>query len=591
MVVRPVVGVWPPPPDTDRQTRSPLRVLPPRRPQRTVARLKRPLIIAFALGILGLVGASRAAEAPVEELASRVVILANSDDADSVRIAQHYASARGVPAANVIALPMPADETISWRQFIPQIWEPLLARLVRDRWIDAIGMDLVDPVGRKKYAVFDHRIAALVVCRGVPLRIEHDDSLYAEVMPFTTHHEFRTNAGAVDAELSLLALPTYPINAFIPNPLFQNDRPRRFEQMQVVKVARLDGPTAEAALGLVDLALAAERDGLIGRAYVDLSDRDVMGNGWLESAARQAGELGFDLAVDRAPAAMPATSRIDAPVLYFGWYERNIMGPFALPGFRFPPGAIALHIHSYSATTLRSTTAGWTGPFVARGVTATVGNVYEPYLELTHRPNLLLRALARGQNWIDAAYYAVQALSWQQVVIGDPLYRPFKVPLAEQAKRSAELSPSRAGYVALRQSHLLESEGRPAEAVALLEAVQRERPSLAVALALAERQQRLGDRRAAGAGLEVVASVRTFAPDEWAAARDAATLLSDAGQPKRAVAVWKALLRQDGMPAEVRIKWLREAAADAAKAGEKQQADIWSAEADALGAPVAAPTL
>ena len=59
-------------------------------------------------------------------------------------------------------------------------------------------------------------------------------------------------------------------------------------------------------------------------------------------------------------------------------------------------GAVALHIHSFSAPTLRSDSAGWCGPFVARGVTATVGNVFEPYLDLTHRPNLLLQACRRS---------------------------------------------------------------------------------------------------------------------------------------------------------------------------------------------------
>lgn len=90
--------------------------------------------------------------------------------------------------------------------------------------------------------------------------------------------------------------------------------------------------------------------------------------------------MGYDTSVDRAPATMPVTARIDAPVMYFGWYGGNLEGPFTLPGFRFPPGAIALHIHSYSATTVRSASSGWVGPFVARGVTAAMGNVYEPYL-------------------------------------------------------------------------------------------------------------------------------------------------------------------------------------------------------------------
>ena len=37
----------------------------------------------------------------------------------------------------------------------------------------------------------------------------------------------------------------------------------------ILLVARLDGPSADIARGLVDKALAAERDGLWGRAYFD----------------------------------------------------------------------------------------------------------------------------------------------------------------------------------------------------------------------------------------------------------------------------------------------------------------------------------
>ena len=112
-----------------------------------------------------------------------------------------------------------------------------------------------------------------------------------------------------------------------------------------------------------------------------------------------------------APRLLPirrVSARFDSPVFYFGWYAENLNGPFAREGFAFPPGAVAMHIYSYSAQSLRSAATGWCGPFVARGVTATVGNVFEPLLGFTHRPDLLVRALSLGKNF------------------GDPLYRPFK---------------------------------------------------------------------------------------------------------------------------------------------------------------------
>lgn len=509
---------------------------------------------------------------------ARVIILANSDDPDSLRIARHYAEVRGVPAANLIALKLPQTESITWREFVVTLWTPVVEQLVAAHWIDAIPMTLTDAVGRQKYAPYRHRIAALVVCRGVPLKIAHDPELFAEVHPLTRRGEFRTNAGAVDAELCLLAMPNYPINAFVPNPLFQNDRPTPSDLAQVVKVSRLDGPTPDDANALVDRAVAAERTGLLGRAYVDIANRDNIGDPWLESAAKQLNALGFDTSVDRENATMPATARIDAPVLYFGWYSGNIDGPFTLPGFRFPPGAIALHIHSYSAGTLRQPGSGWTGPFVARGVTATVGNVHEPYLQFTHQPHLFLRALARGGTLADAAYYSLTALSWQAVVIGDPLYRPFAVSVEEQMKIFSKLPGKYAGYAALRRMRQLDEADRRSEATALAVSAQRDLPSLAVGVALARRLRESGEVEKAGNALGFAPLLTAFDANEWAVAREAALLLETCGRAARALDVWRTLFASANFPRELRVAWLPEARKTALAARDFPLASAWNSE-------------
>lgn len=521
---------------------------------------------------------SRADDLP----AKRVVLLANSEDADSLRIARHYAAVRGVPTDNILALRLPLTESITWREFVMTLWEPLMEQLVSRGWVDAIPMALTDPVGRRKHATSGHRISALVVCRGVPLKIAHDPGLYGEALPFTLRGEFRTNGGAVDSELSLLAQPNYPINAFVPNPLFRDERPTSFERMRIVMVARLDGPTAADALALVDQAVAAEKGGLFGRAYVDIGARDPVGNSWLESVARQLDDLGFDLSVDRERATFAPSARMDAPVLYFGWYAAHLEGPFALPGFRFPPGAIAMHIHSYSAATLGSATSGWAGPFVARGVAATVGNVDEPYLQFTHRPDLLLRALARGQTLVEAAYFALVALSWQTILVGDPLYRPFAVPFEEQFRRRAEASPRLAGYAVMRRMRQLDNLGRSAEATALAVSAQRDAPSLAVGVALAQRLRASGDTEAAASAVGFVPMLKVYRPDEWAVAREAAQILEACGRPARALEVWRILLALPELPVELRMAWLGDARDAALAVKDAGQAGAWQRERDEL---------
>lgn len=547
---------------------------------RAPRRRPRSALLGVFVGLLAAVVSVPAAD----DLAARVLVLANADDPDSLRVAEHYVKVREVPRANVIALPLPHAEEITWREFVVTLWQPLLARLVQEKWIDAIPMQAADALGRRKYAVYGHRIAALVTCRGVPLKIAHDPEFYAEVKPFTARPEFRTNAGAVDAELSLLAVPNYPITAFIPNPLYQDDRPTAHELRQVVKVARLDGPTREDAMGLVDRAVEAERVGLLGRAYVDLALRDQTGDPWFDNVATQLDALEFDLSVDRAPATLSEGARFDAPILYFGWYASDVNGPFALPGFRFPPGAIALHLHSYSASSMRNPYRGWTAPFVARGVTATVGNVYEPYLQFTHRPNLFLRALVRGATLVDAAYYSAQGLSWQQIVIGDPLYRPFGVRLDKQLENLETLPPKLAGYAVLRRMRQLDAAKKSEEATALAISVQRKTPCVAVGVALAQRLRDAGAVERAASALGFATQLTVFPPDEWALAREAALILEACGRPEGAVEIWRTLLAMDVLPRSLREPWLREGAKAARAAREIDLAKTWEKEAAALAA-------
>jgi uncharacterized protein (TIGR03790 family) len=525
-----------------------------------------------------VLGAAATTALRADEAASRIVIVANSDDPDSLRLAHYYAAKRAVPEKNIFAFKMPLAETITWPEFVGSVWQPLEDELVRQGWIDAIGMTLTDAVGRKTYVTNGHRISYLVVCRGVPLRISHDPALYQEQAPTTLRPEFRTNQAAVDSELALLAQVRPPINAFVSNPLYRNDHPSVAELRQVIRVSRLDGPSYDDARALVDHALEAERTGLLGRAYVDLGGIHPEGDRWLESTAKQLTALGFDLEVDRAPTTLPVTARFDAPVLYFGWYANDLNGPFALPGFHFPPGAIAVHIHSYSARTLRSATEAWTGPLVARGVTATVGNVFEPYLELTHDPSLLLHALAQGMTFGEAAAYAIPALSWQGVAIGDPLYRPFAVPLAAQLEHLAQLPPPLAAYAILRQAHLLEADGKSDEALALLRGAAREHPGLALAMALASRLEAAGDLAGAAQSLAVAPLMTAFQPGEWALAHQVAQRLVADGAAGKAVMVYQHLFADAAVPTVLRLSWLGDARQAALSAQDAAQAAEWDKE-------------
>ncbi len=538
------------------------------------------LIILFTLVI-----SVRAAD---DDVAARVVILANSDEPESVRLAEYYAEKRGVPKGNIVALPMPIIETISWRAFVDTVFNPLQAELVERGWVDGIGMELADAAGRKKYVMNGHTISYLVVCRGVPLKVVHEPAIPAEAIPQAANPAFKTNASSVDGELALVALSNTPLIAFVPNPLFKNDAPSTIQANQIVKVGRLDGPSFPDARKLIDHALEAERTGLIGRAYIDIGGPHKAGDLWLEDAAKQLEELNYDTDVERAGGSMPPWTRMDAPALYFGWYAGGVNGPFTQAGFTFPPGAVALHIHSFSADTVRSATSGWVGPLVARGVTATFGNVTEPYLELTHQPQLILKALARGDRLGDAAAYAVPVYSWQAMMIGDPLYRPFAVTLEEQWTKREKLPAERRGYVVLRRMRELERGGDRNAAIWAGLVAEKAGRHLAVAVGTAKLQVAAEDPSGARQTLDWVVNKRSFTAVESPVGAEAAQVLKAGGDAKAAVNVWRSVLGGRDLAKETRVAWLPQAIEAAKAAQDARQLLYWESDYKELTAPPAA---
>lgn len=508
------------------------------RPAATAWGAWRRVCATVACAAVALAGA-----AATGDRAARTVIVVNARQAESVELGEFYAAQRGIPRGNIVALPMPLEETITWRAFVDQVWQPLQDELHRRKWLEGTLSSRRDALGRRRAALTGHRLAYLVLCRGTPLKIQEDPTLTEpELRAGRLPAEFNKNQGAVDSELSLLAQGPLPIYGSVRNPLFQSKLAVDLAGELVVKVARLDGPSGADVRAMILSGLEAEKNGLLGRAYVDLGGPHAAGDRWLDAARARLVDLGYFCDVNPPGGEFGAADRFDAPALYFGWYAGGVNGPFLREGFRFPPGAIALHIHSFSAGTLRNPSAQWCAPFVARGVAATFGNVFEPYLELTLRPDLLLARLAEGAPLGDAAYFATPVLGWQGVVLGDPLYRPFAVALEEQIARRGELPPTLAGYAVARQAAVLQKLGLNDEARALLERGQRDQPSLALALARARFELALGRPQAAVAQVGFAAQLREIPPAEWPLVREAGELVAAHGSAKEALPIYQTLI-------------------------------------------------
>lgn len=529
-----------------------------------------------------------AAETAENALASRVIVVANSNDPASLELANYYLTVRKIPSENLVALPMPTAETLSWADFSEKVFSPLRKEFVARGWIDGVILDTLPPdnFGRVRLAFpknFDaeksknaEKIFCVVLCRGVPLRIANDAQKLPPVEEGRSRGPLDTNCASVDSEIALLGVPDLDANGAILNPFFKESLGKNIPAAKLfLRVARLDGITLDDAKSLVSSAIEAEEKGLLGRAYIDLGGPHAEGNKWLEICAEKTQALGFDTSIDRTKSLMTATSRYDAPALYFGWYSQNVGGFFLDSNFHFPAGAIAIHIHSFSATSMRSKTA-WTPGLVARGAAATVGNVYEPYLGMTHYPQLFLEALADGKTTGEAAAYSIPVLSWQGVFVGDPLYRPFlKSPQDSMEPAFSGDASKFSQYAFLRAAKLAELKNDKARAEQILKNGKMFAPGLALNFYLAQKD-------AAATGM--CSSIRVSVPTEEnpGLLLEAARLLAKSTRSAEALTFYSYLLDQKIAPDFVREKILLEACELARSRGNSAYLSAWYAELEAL---------
>lgn len=417
---------------------------------------------------------------PAASSGTQVAVAYNQRMKGSKEVAEHYAEMRGVPREHLIPLDVRTEETISRKVFEDDIRAPLAKQFVKRGLWQTGPSPLRDPSGgtvRTINAVTASKVRYLVLCYGVPLRVQPDTNV-VEKASADLRPELRKNEAAVDSELALLPWPREDVVLTGPamNRCYGVTNPAALDPTNgILMVTRLDGPTLEIARGLVDKAIFAETNGLWGRAYFDLrgitNGGFAQGDRWIANAAEVASLTGFETVVDTNPERFPASFPMSHIALYAGWYTANVDGPFALKVVEFVPGAIAYHLHSTSAFTLRNAGQGWVGPFLAKGATASLGCVWEPYLSGT--PDIgyvFARLFLNGMTFGEAAYAGSTMLSWMTTVVGDPLYRPGVADLRAEYERLSSAKSPDAAWAWLRLVNLNLARGMsPQEATGLLE--------------------------------------------------------------------------------------------------------------------------
>ncbi len=364
-----------------------------------------------------------------------VVVIYNNRLPESKSVAEHYAERRQVPANQIFGFGLPVTESMTRVEFRDLLQKPL-AKALEDEKLFRFGSESIPATNGQPARIFEKTVAAKVryalLCFGVPSRILPDANLVEEGAE-KLKAEFRRNEAAVDSELACLPLieQQLPLTGPLQNPVYTVTNVALLHPTNgILMVARLDGPTADIARGLVDKAIQAETDGLWGRTYFDLrgiTNADYkLGDDWIRGASEICRRLGFETVVDESPGTFPVSFPLSQVAFYAGWYDENVSGPFTRPTVEFMPGAFAYHLHSYSGTTVRDPLHNWVGPLLAKGATITMGCVDEPYLAGT--PDVAVfagRFIYQGFTFGEAACASQPVLSWQTTVVGDPLYRPF----------------------------------------------------------------------------------------------------------------------------------------------------------------------
>ncbi|MCS7008953.1 MAG: TIGR03790 family protein, partial [Chthoniobacterales bacterium] len=288
--------------------------------------------------------------------------------------------------------------------------------------------------------IFGTNIRYAVLIRGIPLKVRSD-------LPPPASGEQRDplkdrDEASVDSEIAVLGLDN-PWRGPLNNPYFQAQEEATQTKSippPMLLVSRLDGAPEDILKTRINDSLRSEARGLWGWAYLDLRGIQTgpyaQGDQWLQNCSIALRKNGIPILTDFQEPTFPDGFPVRDAALYLGWYAGQACGPFADPQTTFSPGAIAIHIHSFSAATLRQP-IGWVAPLVQLGAAVSAGNVYEPYLSLCLNLDLFVQRLLAGWPIADAAWASTPVLSWMSIIIADPLYRPFAAWHRPQPRRDA----------------------------------------------------------------------------------------------------------------------------------------------------------
>lgn len=337
----------------------------------------------------------------------QVLLIVNESSTDSRAIAEHYVRVRGLPHAQICRIRTAPEEEIAREVYENEIAAPLRDFLNRRGWRE--------------------RILCLVTTSGVPLKIRGSLGL-------------RGTAASVDSELAtvymeLTGVPV-PREGPLPNPYFQKRVPFERDSFGMFLVTRLTGFTVADARALIDRAAQARNAGVV--ALDQRSADPDEGNRWLRQAAQSLPPNRVRL--EETPTVLTGLRNV---IGYASWGSNDPNHRRRDLDLHWLPGALAVQFVSTDGRTFREPPLNWrltswsdranhwagapqslAGDLIRQGVTGVSGHVYEPLLIFAPRPQILFPAyLLEGRSLAESFWAAIPALSWMNIVAGDPLCR------------------------------------------------------------------------------------------------------------------------------------------------------------------------
>ncbi|MBT3208505.1 MAG: TIGR03790 family protein [Bacteroidetes bacterium] len=410
--------------------------------------------------------------------ASKLLLIYNENDGDdnnngipdSKELALYYKEKRNVPDSNLLGIYVSTTNYYYYSNQWANFWN-----------------EMVIPIQNKLANLGDTNIYYILLSDKIPYKL---------VLPSGSNtSRSLDNALSCLNNLGTLSTPNFP-TYYSTNPFYESS-PTDFTDQgnfnhnyqlsgtHIYLVSRLIGTDLRMKKNMIDMTLYGDKymsfnsssDYYKGTAYVDyrygVYDDSTLIAGYHYSPSsygefdKDAAYIKFfyqmagvpyklepnDIEIGEVNALFTDSTTADSgrnAILYGGWYNYGTYHDV----WDWLPGAYACDLNSNSGANIRSGSGSFLSGAFANGLTCGTGCIGEPYLSGHSQPDIFLYYFLKGYNFIESAYHAEPKFKWQGIIVGDPLYNPFRYGKIPQKDTSIALSQISFNFIDSSEIHI-----------------------------------------------------------------------------------------------------------------------------------------